>query len=94
MSRVVKHGTRRAAEMREVAVTLKDVGLDPLMVAGTVERQQWVADLATAGAFQGVAMDAFSWRDAADAIVGRQGPGGHAATRNGGSNQGNGETNE
>ena len=94
MSRVVKHGTRRAAEMREVAVTLRDVGLDPLMVAGTVERQQWVADLATDGTFQGVVMDAFSWRDAADAIVGRQGPGGHAAIRKSGSNRGNGESNE
>ena len=80
MSRVVKHGTRRAAEMREVAVTLKDVGLDPLMVAGTVERQQWVADLATDGVFQGVAMDAFSWRQAADAIVDQQMPGGDHST--------------
>jgi len=42
---VVSHGKRRAAEMREVAETLRAIGLEPTMAAATAVRQQWVADL-------------------------------------------------
>lgn len=45
IERVVSHGTRRAAEMREVAETLEGIGLEPLMAAATAARQQWLADL-------------------------------------------------
>ncbi|HSG76664.1 MAG TPA: DUF1932 domain-containing protein [Burkholderiales bacterium] len=45
IERVVTHGRRRAAEMREVSETLQSIGIDPLMAAATAERQQWVADL-------------------------------------------------
>ena len=45
LERVVSHGKRRAAEMREVAATLEGIGLEPLMAAATAERQQWIADL-------------------------------------------------
>jgi 3-hydroxyisobutyrate dehydrogenase-like beta-hydroxyacid dehydrogenase len=45
LERVVSHGRRRAAEMREVAATLQGIGIDPLMVRATVARQQWLADL-------------------------------------------------
>lgn len=45
IERVVSHGKRRAAEMREVAETLEGIGLEPLMAAATAERQQWLADL-------------------------------------------------
>lgn len=45
IERVVSHGRRRAAEMREVAQTLEGIGLAPLMAAATAERQQWLADL-------------------------------------------------
>jgi len=45
IERVVSHGTRRAAEMREVAETLEGIGLEPLMAAATATRQQWLADL-------------------------------------------------
>lgn len=45
IERVVSHGKRRAAEMREVAATLTGIGLDPTMAAATAARQQWVADL-------------------------------------------------
>jgi len=45
LERVVSHGKRRASEMREVAATLKEIGLEPLMASATAERQQWVADL-------------------------------------------------
>jgi 3-hydroxyisobutyrate dehydrogenase-like beta-hydroxyacid dehydrogenase len=45
IERVVSHGKRRAAEMREVAATLKEIGIEPLMASATAQRQQWVADL-------------------------------------------------
>jgi 3-hydroxyisobutyrate dehydrogenase-like beta-hydroxyacid dehydrogenase len=45
IERVVSHGKRRASEMREVAETLKGIGMEPLMAAATAARQQWVADL-------------------------------------------------
>lgn len=45
IERVVSHGKRRAAEMREVAETVKGTGLDPIMAAATAARQQWLADL-------------------------------------------------
>jgi 3-hydroxyisobutyrate dehydrogenase-like beta-hydroxyacid dehydrogenase len=45
IERVVSHGKRRAAEMREVAATLEGTGLEPLMATASARRQQWVADL-------------------------------------------------
>jgi 3-hydroxyisobutyrate dehydrogenase-like beta-hydroxyacid dehydrogenase len=45
IERVVSHGKRRAAEMREVAETLKGIGIEPLMAGATAARQQWLADL-------------------------------------------------
>jgi hypothetical protein len=45
IERVVSHGRRRAAEMREVAETLSGVGLEPIMASATAARQQWLADL-------------------------------------------------
>jgi 3-hydroxyisobutyrate dehydrogenase-like beta-hydroxyacid dehydrogenase len=45
IERVVSHGRRRAAEMREVAETLTGIGIAPLMAAATAARQQWIADL-------------------------------------------------
>ncbi len=39
ISRVAEHGVRRAAEMREVALTLSDVGVEPVMASATAERQ-------------------------------------------------------
>jgi 3-hydroxyisobutyrate dehydrogenase-like beta-hydroxyacid dehydrogenase len=45
IERVVTHGRRRAAEMREVAETLQGIGIEPLMAAATAARQQWLADL-------------------------------------------------
>ena len=51
LERVAMHGQRRAEEMREVAVTVEDMGLGGTMAAATAERQQWVADLDPAGLF-------------------------------------------
>lgn len=45
IERVVSHGKRRAAEMREVAETLKGIGLEPIMASAAAARQQWLADL-------------------------------------------------
>ena len=44
VSRVAQHGRRRAAEMREVAETLKDVQLEPYMALAAAERQDWLAE--------------------------------------------------
>ena len=45
IERVVSHGRRRAAEMREVAETLESIDLEPIMARAIAARQQWVADL-------------------------------------------------
>jgi 3-hydroxyisobutyrate dehydrogenase-like beta-hydroxyacid dehydrogenase len=68
ISRVAEHGRRRAAEMREVAHTLQDVGVEPTMARATAARQDALID---AMAAHGVAYphgDAFSWRWLADAL--------------------------
>ncbi len=44
IERVVQHGRRRAAEMREAAETVAAIGLDPVMTSATAIRQDWVAD--------------------------------------------------
>lgn len=65
VSRVVQHGRRRAAEMREVARTVEEVGMQPLLAAPTALRQDWMADLVSAGT---VTKTEKSWRKVADAI--------------------------
>jgi 3-hydroxyisobutyrate dehydrogenase-like beta-hydroxyacid dehydrogenase len=40
LERMASHGVRRAAEMEESAATLRELGLDPLMVDATVTRQR------------------------------------------------------
>ncbi len=40
LERMANHGERRAAEMEESAATLRELGLDPLMVEATVARQR------------------------------------------------------
>ena len=40
LERMASHGERRAAEMEESAATLRELGLDPLMVDATVRRQR------------------------------------------------------
>jgi 3-hydroxyisobutyrate dehydrogenase-like beta-hydroxyacid dehydrogenase len=67
--RVVQHGRRRAEEMREVAVTVAEAGLDPWSAKGTAERQAAMADLADAGAFGERGTLAADWRIYADAIL-------------------------
>lgn len=65
VSRVVQHGRRRAAEMREVAHTVRDAQLQPTMASAVAERQDWLADQVAAGT---VEKKEKSWRKVADAI--------------------------
>lgn len=71
--RVIEHGRRRSEEVREVAETVREIGLTPWSAQGTAERQAWVADLADEGLFgpkgrQGFARSA-DWRTEADRIL-------------------------
>ena len=43
ISRSLEHGVRRAEEMREVAVTVREAGIEPLMSAACAQRQDWSA---------------------------------------------------
>ena len=43
ISRSLEHGTRRAEEMREVAKTVREAGIDPLMSSAAAARQDWAA---------------------------------------------------
>jgi 3-hydroxyisobutyrate dehydrogenase-like beta-hydroxyacid dehydrogenase len=45
IERMASHGERRAAEMEESALTLRELGLDPLMVEATVVRQREMGTL-------------------------------------------------
>ena len=67
-SRVVQHGKRRAEEMREAANTVREAGFEPFMAAAIADKQQWVADQAAAGVFEGLAKDA-RWQDYADRLL-------------------------
>ena len=73
--RVIAHGRRRSEEMREVAQTVREAGLEPWSAAGTAERQMWMAELADAGAFGTRETAGFArssdWRVEADRILAR-----------------------
>ena len=66
ISRVAEHGLRRASEMREVARTLSDVGVDPVMAAATAARQEWLVQ--AMAAHDEEYGEPFSWRTLIDAI--------------------------
>ena len=71
--RVIEHGQRRSEEVREVAVTVREAGLEPHSAAGTAERQAWVAELADSGLFGPRGTKEFArsadWRVEADRIL-------------------------
>jgi 3-hydroxyisobutyrate dehydrogenase-like beta-hydroxyacid dehydrogenase len=71
--RVIEHGRRRSEELREVAETVREIGLVPWSAQGTAERQAWVADLADAGLFGQRGSPGFArsadWRTEADRIL-------------------------
>ena len=68
ISRVAEHGRRRAAEMREVARTLEDAGLAPIMASAIAERQDDLIDAMQAGGLAWSNEETFSWRKLADAL--------------------------
>jgi 3-hydroxyisobutyrate dehydrogenase-like beta-hydroxyacid dehydrogenase len=72
--RVIEHGRRRSEEVREVAETVREIGLTPWSAQGTAERQAWVADLADEGLFGTKGSEGFArspdWRTEADRILG------------------------
>ena len=45
LERMASHGVRRAAEMEEVADTLRELGVEPLMATATVKRQREMGQL-------------------------------------------------
>jgi len=45
LDRMLAHGSRRAAEMEEVARTLEELGVDPAMTRGTIRRQREIGAL-------------------------------------------------
>jgi len=71
--RVIEHGRRRSEEVREVAETVREIGLEPWSAQGTAERQAWVADLADQGLFGERGTKTFArsadWRNEADRIL-------------------------
>jgi 3-hydroxyisobutyrate dehydrogenase-like beta-hydroxyacid dehydrogenase len=54
LERMARHGERRAAEMEEVAATLRELGVEPLMTAATVKRQREMGELGTQASVRGV----------------------------------------
>lgn len=76
--RVIEHGRRRSEEVREVAETVREIGLTPWSAQGTAERQAWVADLADEGLFGPKGTKEFArspdWRTEADRILAKFGP--------------------
>ena len=65
LERMMTHGVRRAAEMREVALTVGQLGLDGAMTRGAVAWQQRVGELALRAADG----DPADYRDLADRIL-------------------------
>ncbi len=54
LERMARHGERRAAEMEEVAETLRELGVEPLMSNAAVKRQREMGKLGTQASLRGV----------------------------------------
>ena len=55
VGRVVVHGERRAREMEEVAGTVEEAGVEPIMVEAIVRRMDWSAKIGLRESFAGQA---------------------------------------
>ncbi len=53
LERMANHGERRAAEMEEVAATLRELGVEPLMTSATVKRQREMGQIGRQQAVRG-----------------------------------------
>jgi hypothetical protein len=56
LDRMLVHGTRRSAEMAEAAKTLLELGVEPLMTRGTIERHAQLGALGLKQPPEGLAM--------------------------------------
>jgi 3-hydroxyisobutyrate dehydrogenase-like beta-hydroxyacid dehydrogenase len=54
LERMATHGERRAAEMEEVAATLRELGVEPLMTSATVKRQREMGQIGQQQTVRGV----------------------------------------
>jgi 3-hydroxyisobutyrate dehydrogenase-like beta-hydroxyacid dehydrogenase len=54
LERMASHGERRAAEMEEVAATLRELGIEPLMTTATVKRQREMGQIGAQQSVRGV----------------------------------------
>lgn len=68
ISRVLEHGRRRAAEMRESAETVAAAGIEPLMTLATARRHDWLADHVAENLSLKSAPEA-DWRASLDTIL-------------------------
>ena len=69
ISRVARHGQRRAAELREVAQTLQEVAVEPTMTLAAAQIQQELVGGIAESDFPLQRADQFSWRQLADALA-------------------------
>jgi 3-hydroxyisobutyrate dehydrogenase-like beta-hydroxyacid dehydrogenase len=69
ISRIAEHGTRRAAEMREVAKALRSAGIKPMMTLATADRQEKLVQEMAERNFSFESSSQFSWRSLADTIA-------------------------
>jgi 3-hydroxyisobutyrate dehydrogenase-like beta-hydroxyacid dehydrogenase len=67
VGRVVVHGERRAREMEEVAATLREIDIEPIMAEAIVRRMDWSVEAGLKQIFRGEAPK--SYRDVVDAAA-------------------------
>jgi 3-hydroxyisobutyrate dehydrogenase-like beta-hydroxyacid dehydrogenase len=67
VGRVVVHGERRAREMEEVAATLREIDIQPIMAEAIVRRMDWSVEAGLKQLFRGEAPK--SYRDVVDAVA-------------------------
>jgi 3-hydroxyisobutyrate dehydrogenase-like beta-hydroxyacid dehydrogenase len=66
VGRVVVHGERRAREMEEVAATLREIDIEPIMAEAIVRRMDWSVEAGLKQMFHGEAPK--NYRDVVDAV--------------------------
>lgn len=67
VGRVVVHGERRAREMEEVAATLREIDIEPIMAEAIVRRMDWSVEAGLKQVFHGEAPK--SYREVVDAVA-------------------------
>jgi 3-hydroxyisobutyrate dehydrogenase-like beta-hydroxyacid dehydrogenase len=67
VGRVAVHGERRAREMEEVAATLREIGIEPIMAEAIVRRMDWSVEAGLKQLFGGEAPK--NYREVADAAA-------------------------